>query len=170
MKVFAAKNYRLWAKKISWDGLRRHSLIVLGAIAILSVGAAKLWSTSACTYPYKNDQQLVLLTQTIKLEDASTTAATTKGLSGRPCMPYDQGMLFNFQQPGQYGFWMKDTHFPLDMVWLDQNKKVVYLKTNAEPSSFPQTYTNSQAAKYVLELNAGSVAKRYIEPGNILNF
>jgi len=156
-------------KKIA-SALKTHSLLFLGAITILVVGAARIWNAPACSYPYKNDRQLALPMQTVKLEVADTSAARTLGLSGRPCMPYDQGMLFLFPQPGNYGFWMKDTKFPLDMVWLNQSKQVVYLKTDAQPSSYPKTYTNSQPASYVLELNAGSVAKQAISLGKTLDF
>src|SRR3989344_8724609 len=52
------------------------------------------------------------------LEMANTDAVRAKGLSGRDELCLRCGMLFVFEQPGQYAFWMKDMRLPLDIVWL----------------------------------------------------
>ena len=58
------------------------------------------------------------------LEVAHSPSLQKKGLSGRKKLQADQGMLFVFKKEGRRSFWMKDTHFPLQMIFLDQNKKI----------------------------------------------
>ena len=92
------------------------------------------------------------------------------GLSYRKFLPSDQGMLFIFPESGSYGFWMKDMNFSLDMVWLDQDKKVVGIVTNATPESYPDVFMPPSLIKYVLELNAGVAGKMGMATGTMLGF
>lgn len=106
----------------------------------------------------------------ISLIIADTEEEREKGLGDRESMPYDTAMLFVFDTPDTYGFWMKDMKFPLDIVWLNENKEVVYIKENAQPESYPEGFIPPQKSLYVIELNAGLVSKYGIKVGNILNF
>lgn len=54
----------------------------------------------------------------LTVEVADTDAARAQGLSGRESLLPGHGMLFTFERPGQYQFWMKDMRFGLDFVWL----------------------------------------------------
>jgi hypothetical protein len=78
-------------------------------------------------------------------------------------------MLFVFDKPGFYSFWMKDMKFPIDVAWLDADNRVVDVKRNWQPASYPSGYTNQAAAKKVLELPAGSLEAWGIRPGTRLN-
>src|SRR6266849_2707331 len=49
------------------------------------------------------------------------------GLMFRPSLPLDHGMLFLFDQPDFHGIWMKNCKFPIDILWLDEERKVVHL-------------------------------------------
>lgn len=81
-------------------------------------------------------------------------------------------MLFIFDKPGVYPFWMKDTLIPLDMLWLDQDKKIVDIKTaQPEPNKQPwqlQLYQNTSPAKYILELNQNFAKDHNLKTGNQL--
>src|SRR5882672_5260542 len=59
---------------------------------------------------------------TIQAYNADTDALRTLGLSGHSPLAADEGMLFIFPAPGEYGFWMKDMLFPLDLVWIAADK------------------------------------------------
>lgn len=89
----------------------------------------------------------------IPIEVADTPAEQEQGLSGR--MSLDGGMLFVFQSPDRYGFWMKDMAFPIDIVWMDAERRVIAVDANVSPDSYPKTYYPPSDAMYVLELNAG---------------
>lgn len=78
-----------------------------------------------------------------------------KGLQSRTSFSNDSGMLFIFDKSGIYSFWMKDTLIPLDIIWLDEDKKIVFIKENASPCNENcKTFSPEKEAKYVLEINA----------------
>lgn len=97
--------------------------------------------------------QIQIGTTTIIAEIADTKEKRGLGLSGRPALPADGGMLFVFDQPGNYGFWMKDMNFPIDIVWLDANKKIIGTTKNLQPKSYPQIFYPPAPIKYALEIN-----------------
>ncbi len=101
---------------------------------------------------------------------AATAQDQSRGLGLRDSMPGNEGMLFPFRDPGSYGFWMKDMRFPLDMVWVDQNKAVIGVTPDIPPDSYPNTFFPSRPISYVLELNAGQAIKYGIATGTKLTF
>jgi len=73
----------------------------------------------------------------------------------RESLPQDAGMLFVFDTPGSYGFWMKNTLIPLDIIRLDQNFVVVDTATMTPCTADPcPSYNHRGLALYVLEINA----------------
>ncbi len=81
------------------------------------------------------------------------------GLSYFKSLPQDQGMLFVFDKPDIYPFWMKGMNFPLDILWLkrgqDGGYRVIYVATNVLPSSYPNSINPKIDADAVLEINSG---------------
>ena len=55
------------------------------------------------------------------------------GLMFRENMDSDRGMLFIFEKEGEYPFWMKNTLIPLDIIWINKDKEVVFISENAQP-------------------------------------
>jgi uncharacterized membrane protein (UPF0127 family) len=106
----------------------------------------------------------------LNIECALSSAERERGLSGRQNLPENSGMLFVFENPGQYAFWMKDMNFPLDIIWLSAEKKVIYVKENAAPDSYPASFGPKEKAKYVLEVNALESARLGIKEGDIAKF
>jgi len=86
----------------------------------------------------------------------------------------DKGMIFLFAQNGVYPFWMKNTLIPLDMIWIDDAKKVVTVARDVPPCkadpcpSYPAN--NPAPARYVLETAAGVAARHHIDVGKTLKF
>jgi uncharacterized membrane protein (UPF0127 family) len=99
-------------------------------------------------------------------EIADTTPKRIAGLSHRRTLPEHSGMLFLFDQPGIYPFWMKGTYIPLDIIWLS-DKQVVDV-TSLEPEHYPNipSYTPKQIADAVIEMNRGEAEKFHLTPGN----
>lgn len=95
----------------------------------------------------------------LTVEVADTKSSREQGLSFRKSMRDDEGLLFVFDVPGRYGFWMKDMNFPLDIVWINQNGVVVEVQRNLLPESYPKTFINASEASYVLEVNKGIAEK-----------
>jgi hypothetical protein len=107
---------------------------------------------------------------TLQVEIASTPEMLKQGLSGRAGLKENEGMLFVFERPGKYSFWMKDMNFPIDIIWIGEDLKVIYIKKDALPNSFPEVFTPDKNAKYVLEVNAGFSEKNDLKEGDSVQF
>jgi len=99
-------------------------------------------------------------------EVADTPAKEELGLSGRIELPFGKGMLFAPPTARVYGIWMKDMNFPLDIVWFDNDLKVMYIKENAAPESYPEAFVPSAPSRYVLELPAGFIQRYGVTLGD----
>lgn len=108
--------------------------------------------------------------QDIKVDLAETPAEQNQGLSGRVGLAENEGMLFVFDKPGKHSFWMKDMNFPIDMIWLGEDLKIIYIKKNALPELFPETYGPGTDAKYVLEVVSGFSEKHNLQIGDSVEF
>lgn len=106
--------------------------------------------------------------ETIVLEVADTNASHTRGLSGRERLAPGAGMLFVFSKDDRYGFWMKDMRFPIDIVWLDSEYRIVDVKESVLPSSYPEVFTPKSPSRYVLELPAGFFREHDLKVGDML--
>ncbi len=112
---------------------------------------------------------LAINNQKITLELADTEALREHGLSDRTSLATSSGMLFVFPNAGYWAFWMKDTHFPLDMIWLDKDFKVVTALANIYPESYPTSFKPKAPALYVVEVDAGFIQNNKIEVGQKLD-
>lgn len=93
-----------------------------------------------------------------------------QGLSDRNCLDEGKGMLFVYDATGDYCFWMKDMHFPIDMIWLDDDKKIVTIHANVEPGTYPKSFCPDKPAQYILELNSGAAKASEWVIGTKLDF
>ncbi|MBI4239800.1 DUF192 domain-containing protein [Candidatus Uhrbacteria bacterium] len=91
------------------------------------------------------------------VEVVTTESELARGLSGRPSLPQDRGMLFDLGEERTPSFWMKDMSFPLDIIWINNAFVVTDLAKNVSPASFPNMFSPAQPVRYVLETNAGFV-------------
>jgi len=110
---------------------------------------------------------IIINNHKIEVEIADTKVKREKGLSGRPSLDEDSGMLFVFDKPGKYPFWMKDMQFALDFVWI-MNDIVVEITKNISSSDYQpsNTIAPKQEVNKVLELNAGISDKLNIKVGD----
>lgn len=112
----------------------------------------------------------VLINDTeVKAEIADTPLKQMKGLMFRKSLPANDGMLFNFDNEGYYGFWMMNTSIPLDMIWINKDMEVVHIEKNVQPCGLLcPVYKPSQKTKYVLEVNAGFAKLHGVEVGHFI--
>ncbi len=106
----------------------------------------------------------------IKVDLALSPDEQERGLSGRPNLGEGEGMLFIFDKLAKYSFWMKDMNFAIDIIWIGENMKIIYIEKNAQPDSYPQTYRSNQNTKYVLEVVAGFSEKNNLKVGDRVEF
>lgn len=140
---------------------------------IISILAAALMmsTTGGCTNKPKNNE-VCFNDQCVKVELAVTSLQRMRGLQYRDSMSDDRGMLFIFEGMEVQKFWMKDTYIPLDMIWLDYGKRVLYIEKNAQPchkDPCPK-YGPDDQAMFVVEVNAGKAKKMGIHTGDTLEF
>jgi uncharacterized membrane protein (UPF0127 family) len=98
------------------------------------------------------------------LEVADTDATRSRGLMFRKSMPADHGMLFVFDVADTWGFWMKNTEIPLDLVFLDRGGKVIGiygLKPRDEKPVGPD-----KPASFAIEINAGRAKEVGLKVGD----
>jgi len=95
------------------------------------------------------------------VELVQNTISMAKGLMFRKFLGQDKGMLFIFKKEAKYSFWMKNTFIPLDIIWLNKDKKVVFIIENAQPCKwyYCSSLKPTAEAKYTLEVNGGIVEK-----------
>lgn len=107
----------------------------------------------------------------VKIELADTPAKRELGLMFRNGMANDSGMLFVFEQEGLPSFWMKNMKFPLDIIWIDNNKRIVDITENAQPcTQHCPNIIPKITVRYALELNSGFVATNRLKVGDAVNF
>ena len=92
----------------------------------------------------------------LMVADTPETRAT--GLMHVTSLPENTGMLFVFDKPGYYPFWMKNTYLPLDLIYLNSNYRVVDLVHGMGPESEVR-HVNKNEASFAIELNAGAIDK-----------
>ena len=105
-----------------------------------------------------------------KPEYATTEKERVKGLSGRSSIAKNQVLIFDFETEQYPGIWMKDMKFPIDIVWTDAGKKVVYIQKQVSPDTYPTVFQPTSKARYVLELASGRVDELSIKEGTQLKF
>ena len=99
---------------------------------------------------------------------ADTHQRRVQGLSGVTHLPENTGMLFLFESEGDHGIWMRDMHFYLDIVWLDESGRVVDMRTSVSPDTFPEVFVPKKEGLYVLEVAGGAMRRHGIEVGDTL--
>jgi len=141
-------------------------LIVASLILLVIVGVIGYSSIQA------QSSHITIGSVQLVVEIAKTPADQQKGLSGRSSLASDHGMLFVFDHEDYWGFWMIDMKFPLDIIWFNSNRQVVFIEQNLPPCT-PQScpvFTPNVKAMYVLEVNAGFVAAHQITFGTPFTF
>jgi hypothetical protein len=124
---------------------------------------------------FQNWQSIKVSDKTVKIEIADTPEKREKGLSGRENLCKDCGLLFIFENPATYPFWMKEMNFNIDIIWILGNK-IVDISSNVqkplpEESLSPKIiYQSNSAVDKVLEVNAGWCEKNGITAGDIIQF
>lgn len=108
---------------------------------------------------------------TFRAEVADMDETRARGLGGRQELGKSEGMLFVAEKDGDIPMWMKNMRIPIDIIWLDANKKVVHVKRDVWPDNEPhEVYHTPVPARYVLELPAGSAKEHSIKPGVTARF
>jgi uncharacterized membrane protein (UPF0127 family) len=105
----------------------------------------------------------------VTVERAITPQQHAHGLMDRTTMPENHGMLFIFDKEQTRTFWMKNTPLPLDMIFINRDKKVVGIVENAEPQTLSPRAV-AELSLYVLEVHGGWSKRNKVTPGCQVQF
>jgi uncharacterized membrane protein (UPF0127 family) len=147
--------------------LRQFLLFFVMLLAVVLVGIGFYFASGGSVTVSRKSVEI--LNETFKLEVADSDIERTQGLSGRDSIAQNTGMLFDFEKVGDWQIWMKDMHFSIDILWLDEAGKVVFIKNDASPSSYPEVFSAPSPTRYVIELLAGTVEKTGLKIGDVIN-
>ena len=108
----------------------------------------------------------------VRVELAADNDTRAQGLMFRDRLPAGTGMIFLFTETGDYPFWMKNTLIPLDMIWIDDQKRIAAIIPDVPPCKADPcpSYPPNAPARYVLELAAGEAKKHNLAVGQTLRF
>ena len=106
-------------------------------------------------------------TATLSVSVAHTNRSRKKGLMFVKDLPKNQGMLFIFPEEQQLTFHMKNTYLPLDMIFVNRQKKVVGILHDVPPLNQIKRKVDKPSI-YVVELNSGQARELQISEGSRL--
>ena len=137
----------------------RLALCVLMAALLIPAGLACPRAPKAAPGKTPTGQGLretrILLGQdTIRAEVASTEETRRVGLMYRLGMAENDGMLFVFDEPAIYPFWMRNTEFPLSIAFFDSDRRIVDIQDMA-PHDVTTLHAPPGPVLYALEMNQG---------------
>lgn len=145
-------------KKIIWIIV----IVVIAVVGFLFWGIAKQYLVPTTT--------ISTGITTINARLATTEIQREQGLSGTPVLEPNEGMLFVFDRNAKWPIWMKDMKYPIDIIWIDKNKRVVWIERNVTPTTYPKSFKPLTESRYVLEVAAGSAQQYGIRPSTTLQF
>jgi uncharacterized membrane protein (UPF0127 family) len=102
---------------------------------------------------------------------ADSLSRGSVGLMYRPKIKSNEGMFFTFPFEHKWKIWMLNMRFPLDVIWLDKEWRVVHMEKNMQPCKnffSCKAYVPKAKSKYVLELGSGQIKKLKIKEGEKL--
>ena len=151
-----------WAMKTLW---------LLAAVLVLGCALSPAPSTGAPS----TIRMTLPSGKTFETELMINDADRARGLMFRPSLPAGRALLFIFDELDFHGIWMKNCKFPIDILWLDAQHKVVHLAEKVPPctakeASDCEVYQPLARANYVVELNAGQARREKALVGSTLEF
>jgi uncharacterized membrane protein (UPF0127 family) len=161
-----------------WNRFKILSVSCLGlCLAVISCkDNTRVQESKSVVISFKKEGTLQLIKasndsiiKSIDIEIADNDYEIQTGLMYRNSMKIKNGMLFIFNNEDYRSFYMKNTHIPLDIIYVSADSTIVSFQKNAEP--FNETSLPSEApAMYVLELNAGLSDEWKLEKGDRIKF
>ena len=110
--------------------------------------------------------------QRFTVEVADDFDERARGLMFRDSLAPDRGMLFIFEREQPLAFWMRNTYIPLDILYFDNQRRLVSMSQRTPPCRSGQcpSYPSKGPARYVLEINSGMAAELGVQAGDELRF
>jgi uncharacterized protein len=143
--------------------IRENVRLLLGIVVVIFITAIFM----TLIYNIKTPRAIIN-GQAFKIQVVTEDKDKQIGLSNKNHLSSSQGMLFIFAKPDFYSFWMKDMKFPIDIIYINNNKVTTIIKNAPIPSSTNNNltiYKPTSVSDKVLEINAGLSDKYNIQEG-----
>jgi len=154
----------------SQDGTNKKRIFFLLIMALLLISGSLLFNSPG-------QSQVINVNfpggGVLKSEVADTPEKLLFGLAFRPNLPDGEAMLFIYGESGPHRVWTKKLQFPVDVIWVDESKIVVHVEKDVPPCSddpCPRYGPPPDDARYIIEANAGFIARENVAVGNKLKF
>ena len=136
------------------------------------LGALALAAAAGCDKPSPPPASVTIGGRTWQVELATTVEQRYRGLSDRPKLAADAGMLFIYPRPQVLDFCMRQCLIPLDIAFIDADLRVVKTCTMpVEPYGLERaTYSSAVPAQYALEVSAGALSAAGVKAGDTVKF
>lgn len=127
---------------------------------------SEIYTTNCGEY---EKREIIINSTVLSVDISDSDCKRVLGLSGKTSLN-EEGMLFVFNEVGNHGFWMKDMNFPIDILWIGTDYKIIGIENNVSPDSYPKSFGETYLAKYVLEVQANFSLKNKIKLGDKIIF
>ena len=104
------------------------------------------------------------------VEIADTPEERALGLQYRESLGKNSGMLFIFESESNHTFWMYNTYIPLDIIFLNRDRKIVHIAKNTTPLSTETINPQNNTILYAIEVNAGTSDRLGLQIGDRVSF
>lgn len=145
--------------------LKENIRLLIGAVVVLFIGLLIITFVMS-----KQTKQVTVNDKSFNVKIAKTEKDRQIGLSKTDKITENQGMLFIFEKADYHSFWMKDMEFPIDIIYIKDNKVTTVIE-NAIPGDREENleiYQPDEASDKVLEVSAGSAKKYNIKKGTLI--
>jgi uncharacterized protein len=143
--------------------MKKYILPIILFLAVLAAAFVFIFETRNA-----KQAEVCIKDNCFKVKLAVSLQEKERGLMFEKNLALNEGMFFVFEKEGDYSFWMKNMLIPLDIIWINKNREVVFIKENAEPCINDDCFAiiPNSGAMYVLEINSGLADKFGFEIGN----
>lgn len=139
------------------------AIIFMIVTALIGFVSYSFWTSAFVSTP------VTIGPKTFYADVANTDELRKIGLVGRNTLDEDQALLLMYDREDVWPVRTKGLKYPIDIVWINSMKKVVYIARKAQPSTV-NVYKPHGKSRYILQLTAGSIDKYNILPGKTVGF
>ena len=141
-------------------------------ILVAGVVLAQNYLKTKTLFPLKKNPTVTINDRKFQVTVADSQKEQEIGLSETKSLPQEKGMIFLFEKPGFYSFWMKNMKLPIDIIYINDNQ-IVTIQNNIQPvkqQENPIVYTSTKPSDKVLEIQAGLAGTYGFKKGDMVKY
>ena len=142
----------------------KHPILLIGLLIVMIANVTACQAEPKVAVTTKDGRAV-----SFAVEIADTPSKREMGLQYRRDLAADRGMLFIFPAQSQQSFWMKNTPLPLDMIFINRERKIVGIVEQTVPFSLDPRSVRAPS-QFVLEINGGFSKRHGIKAGDSVRF